>query len=317
VAVLALYVVYNPGERMPWYYVLPQALLVLGAVCGLFRVLRDQRRVAAVLIVVLGLGAALPETISRAERRIRYDLNYIQGIEPERIAIGRFIHENALPEDRLLTGHGYVARYARIHTYDSTGLNSPEVTRLRAERKYLPDALHPEWIAWHAGLPWDTQREFGYRLERTYYARSARGNPAWRVWHRAPGPLALVADTEDIQGGEIQTGPDRLAVSSISPIRLQLRRDFPVEGLEFGIVRVEDPTTIRVLNGDQVMADRTIPPRDWDEPVTGGSVGFRVDVPDPSLPVEIRVTAADGSPVPKEFIVLEPVWLITRETGAR
>ena len=44
---------------------------------------------------------------------------------------------------------------------------------------------------------------------------------------------------------------------------------------------------------------------------------MRVAVPVPDQPVEIRVTAIDGSPLPEPFVVLEPLWLITPEHGER
>jgi hypothetical protein len=316
-AVLGLYLIYNPGERMPWYYVMPQALLVLGAVCGFLSVVRDVRRIVAMLIVVLALGATVPTTISRVERRVRGDINWIRDNEPKRIAVGQFIHDRAAADERLLTGWGYIARYARIHTHDLTGLNSPEVTRLQAENAYLPDALQPEWIAHPWGLSWETQRSYGYRLEHVFYDRAASGETAWRVWRRAPGEFVLPVARGDVLVGEVTKKQDHVSVSFSQSVRLLPRADFAVVACAFGIVRHDVPIRVVVSNPGVKLEEREFDARDPDDPVNGATGSIRVDLPDPALPMEVRVTSVDGASLEDSFDLLEPIWLIANETGAR
>ena len=133
------------------------------------------------------------------------DLDYIHASEPERIAVGRYVHDHADPGDRLFTGHGYIAREARIYAYDYSGLNSPVITQLRQKNRNTIGVLGPEWVTRPGLMHITSQRDWAYQLARTFYARSLRGGPGWRVWHKSEDardrliavPVASVEVTSD------------------------------------------------------------------------------------------------------------------------
>ena len=72
-------------------------------------------------------------------------------------------------------------------------------------------------------------------------------------------------------------------------------------------------TMITAKTRGRTLASEGLPVRDRDDPATGRSATFRFDIPNPTLPLEIRVTRADGSAPAQPFEILDPVWFIPRE----
>jgi hypothetical protein len=192
-AYLALYCVYNPEERMSWYYAVPEYLLTIQIVTLLLQLsarhLSRHVRVPVLLVlVVLGFSA---QPLVRG--KMRHNIPYLRLIENERMAAGRFVHAHAAPQDTLMVGLGHVAREARIHTIDSSGLNSRLVTDLLARDENPFFVLRPRWFASNGLLGPDVQRRFGYALRASYYNIAALYDwPALRVLERTEsGPLRI------------------------------------------------------------------------------------------------------------------------------
>lgn len=332
-AVLGLYMVYNPGERMPWYYALPEVLLVLGAVAALLTAVRGRNWWLGAVAPALMLAMALPSSLASTGRYSRGVIDYIWSVEPERMAVGQYVREHAGPDDTLLTGHGHVAREARIYTWDLSGLNSPEVTDLRAAGRTIPEALEPVWMVVPAMAASTTQRDVGYRLERVFYDRAARGYPAWRIWRRASGPAArpvLVREVEGAtpEGAEYQaiaraTGEAAPAQGN-TPLnfdvtgRAVLRREdpAPVLGLWFGVLRADEAMELTVVAADSVLLREHVPPRDPDDLATGRSSALRIDLDGTSLRDGVAIEVGGYGGTPPSFRMLEPVWLVEPATVA-
>lgn len=188
IGLMALYFVYNPVERMPWYYALPELLVFLqGGVLiavGLNYVrMRREEWVSRMCVCGVFLMAGLAAFNARPD--LWYTISYINAVETERIAAGEWIKANSRPGDRLITGSGHIARSSGLYCYDQSGLNSDIV--LKQWGQGLLKTLHPEWRANHGLLSVADQRALGYELAHSAYnIATERQFDAFRVFRRIP-----------------------------------------------------------------------------------------------------------------------------------
>jgi hypothetical protein len=324
--VLALYCKYNPVERMPWYYVLPQTLLVLGAAAALVSLPRliARGKAAAALhwTICAVLLATLPLSIQTTRRSARLIFNYLLSTEPERIAVGEWIRAAASPGERLAANHGHIARNSHLYVYDFSGLNSPVVTRLWREGKSPLVELRPDWVARHGLMPPEEQEKPGFRLAASFYGVSLTGWPAWRVWKKEPWPpgehpcLAVgLADDEIAGDGKISRGANQ-SVLHVQGSRIVLRAPVGATPREllFGIVRQEAAFELTVSRGagGERLATIEVPRRDWQDPARGATLSCRVplDIPAESSEQEIILTSSPDKRPPEPLWILEPAWVV-------
>lgn len=301
---------FNPTERMPWYYVLPQTLFVLAAVNALITVFeRLTPRVVATVAVSLILVAGANERWETMSKVVRNAVAYIDRAEPERIAVGKFVAAHAAPGDRVYTGHGHTARHSGIHVHDYSGLNSPEVTDLRSAGKGPLATLRPEWLIRPGILPPRDQRELGYRVAGSFYARARHGAVSWRVFHLDPAaPITHPIAPEEIDGAE------RVEKRSQAALGVRFRREVDlvsrvddVHGLVFATRREGSAFGLEIVVADSVVAHDTVPARDPEDPVHGLTWETRVDLSgiDAHDGIRIRTVGRDDA----ESMLHEPVWL--------
>lgn len=129
---MALYYVYNPGEKMPWYYPLPEFLALMCVAClpiGLFRSVpatggRGHFRRGMVLVSVLLLIGVVTQRAPLARNAIPEAKAWQMVFEKERMESGLLANQVA-PKDRpvLWTGHGYPAYLFDGYVVDYAGLN--------------------------------------------------------------------------------------------------------------------------------------------------------------------------------------------------
>ena len=327
-ALLVLYTWFNPAEHMPWYDVLPQTLLVLGAVISLLALERRSTRLPRAfgfLLPVLLLAVMVPSNVSRAVGMVRQARGYIHASEPERIAVGKYVHDHADPADRLFTGHGHIARFARIYTYDYSGLNSPLITRLYRQNKSAIRELGPEWVTRPGLMHAVAQRDLAYELVRTFYSRSLRGVQAWRIWHKREGaagrfvarPVVTAEVTSD--GSVRDIGGGLLHIRGGSQVTLAVAMDGAAEQLRFGVARQERPLDLQVsllgvggVDEPRPLTRVTIPAADPGDPVEGLTHEIRITLPAvtrPGSPVHLLIAPVETATIPPEFLLLEPVWM--------
>lgn len=307
---VAMFLRFNPAERMPWYYVLPQTLLATSAVLALASTARhDSTKWApiAVASVLLVGAAAQGETLVQ---KTRASIHYTWTTEPERMAVGRFVRDHAALGDRLYTGHGHTAREARIHTHDYSGLNSPEVTALRDEGKSPMAVLEPDWLIRPGLLESRWQQEMGYRLRASFYNRSLHGRVAWRVLARDDtSPIAWMAtDDEIVDARRVEARAyDARVVHAHGAVLL--RPAHPgLRQLVFGVPRHAGSFELSIEATDVPLARVTVPPAEDADLVHGAVVEVRVDLTGVDVTGGLRIRAPDDDELP--FVLLEPVWLV-------
>lgn len=200
VCLMSLYFVYNPNEKMPWYYCLPEWLVAVQTVVALISVVGPEERDRPLswrkVFACAGLGILLLANVDGTRKHLWNTAGYINRIEHERIAVGKWVRDHAAPGERLLTHSGHVARHSGLYVYDSTGLNSDKVLVAYREAKARgvgqaarpPDVVElekPVWVAQTSMIPPATQEGFGYELVHSAYNMAAEGEfGAWRVFRR-------------------------------------------------------------------------------------------------------------------------------------
>lgn len=322
VAVLVGYYFYNPGERMGWYYALPEFLLMLQIVLLAFMALPALRPWVRRGVAVLALAGLAALSLPVSARHARHMIWYLGTGEAERMALGEWVRERAAPGDTLLTAYGHVARSARLYTVDASGLNSRAATDRRLDFNRLVQDLHPQWFVKFELIYEDLQAPRGYELVRSAYNFSGIiGYPTYRVYRRTDADT-LVTNTligkEHIEsdGSVEERGGGRYVVCRGGRVRfaLQPRQGRPCAVLT-GIVRQDRPLdlTAEILDREGASLGQVAwraEPRDMRDLAAGQTCEWRIPLPPRGRAASVVLTAAapgaEGA-VPVEFV--EPVLL--------
>lgn len=126
---MGLYYVYNPGERMAWYYALPEFLGLMCLACLPADTFRSTsiRGIEKTMLVIISVGLLFftvrnraPMHLNAAKMAPAWQIVY----EQERMESGLLANEVA-PKNRpvLWTGHGYPAYLFNGYVVDYAGLN--------------------------------------------------------------------------------------------------------------------------------------------------------------------------------------------------
>jgi hypothetical protein len=126
---MSLYYVYNPGERMAWYYALPEFLALMSLSSLPADVYRSQRLRPPAKVLVFGISISLlfftvriraPMHVNAGKAAPAWQIIY----EKERLESGLLANQIA-PKERptLWTGHGYPAYLFKGYVVDYAGLN--------------------------------------------------------------------------------------------------------------------------------------------------------------------------------------------------
>lgn len=252
-AVMALYYFFNPAEKMIWYYVLPETLLLVQAMialAGLSARLREPLRFPAVLAVTAFAALFL---LTHTFNEVRWFRRYERWVEVERAAIGHALATRTQAGDSLLAGHGLISAFSPAYVIDITGLNSKLATNFELDHLRMIRELKPDWIALHGwenllnALP-----ELPYTADTAFYDITLHRYAAWRVWRKVPSGqdrlfwrrIPAAAISGDILRDE----------SSLDYHRIQARRlrfDWPAlpadaRQFELGVYRRPGPFVLRM-----------------------------------------------------------------------
>lgn len=202
IATLVLYYFYNPGERMVWYYVLPEGLMLLNLAVGLnwgWSWLKGHGRLVGMSLTA---GCAFMFTWTSLVEDIAYTRTYESVVEGERRRMGDYLGERVAEGDTLQSGHGLVSRKVRGYVVDETGLNFKLDTTSRRRNQALWEKYRPNWVVMH-GFSWEVDKlnSYDYRLDTSFFEIVAYGYPAWRVFRRTESDES--AGTYFLQPSEI------------------------------------------------------------------------------------------------------------------
>jgi len=322
---LVLYSAYNPAERMPWYYVLPQVLLVVAALVAALdlqaRLLRRRLWVGLALGVAV-FGALMPVCWRHTLVQARAAILTIRNTEPERAAVGEFVRDHAAPGDRLYTGHGYTARAAGLYTFDYSGLNSPVVTDLRREGKSPIAELRPEWSIRPGLWTAEFQTAQRYELQVSFFGRSCDGRTSWRVFRRRADGDGAVRVAVPVAGGHIATdGKVRsnrdgaLQVEGRRTIAFDHRGPHEAAELRVGVARGREPWTVEfwlvgASRPDTLLSRAVVAARDPRDLARGRATELSVAIPPTARDgseFTVRIGGGDGST--GTILLFEPTWL--------
>ena len=249
IGTMSLYYFYNPGERMLWYYVLPEGLLLLQLCLSLnwfWKFLGDHLRLVMISVSV-GFAFLFTWMFLIGERD--YTRKFQGQVEEERIQIGQYLGAAVQEGDSLLSGHGLNSRWSKGLVIDQTGLNSKLATKLGRDYRVLLNALHPKWIVMH-GHSWEVTKvgEHDYVLDSSFYDITTYGYPAWRIFKRAEngerGDYFSNLNKNDIIGDEIEFFYEPQFFTHLKAKAFTIKRPnyHPSERqLNFGLIKHEHP----------------------------------------------------------------------------
>ncbi len=185
IATLVLYYFYNPGERMVWYYVLPEGLMLLQLAVGmnwLWGFLKGNGRVVGSAFVA---GILLLFTTTFMGGEIAYTRNYENVVEGERLKIGEYLGERVAENQILQSGHGLISRKVKGYVVDETGLNFRLDTTSKERNKVLWEKYKPDWVVMH-GFSWEVDKlnSYSYILDTSFFDIALYGYPAWRIFRK-------------------------------------------------------------------------------------------------------------------------------------
>jgi hypothetical protein len=185
-ATLVLYYIYNPVERMTWYYAMPELLLYMQLVVSMGALARsasqtERLRLAVHSLLFAALSiAAVPLTLGEKDWMDRYKAT----VESERSEIGRFIAQ--LPTgDTLVSAHGHFGAYFDGYVLDLSGLNSKLATDFKRNTDSILGTFRPRYFIHHAsaGNANDAHTN-GYHPVKEWTAIEEYGYPKWVLYER-------------------------------------------------------------------------------------------------------------------------------------
>ncbi|MBF0406738.1 MAG: hypothetical protein HQM10_05270 [Candidatus Riflebacteria bacterium] len=182
---LALYCFYNPHEQMSWYYAFPELLIniqILLLAFQLFKKLfKEQKFLPQFLLISTLTVFQIPFVLDQSYIRLCLLENSIT----ELISIGRFVRNNSHHKDKLMTGHGFIARESERYCIDYSGLNSREATNLQLNTEKIAEKHKPEWITFLGFIPHSLQINEGYELIKTSYEVTQFGAQPYRIYQKS------------------------------------------------------------------------------------------------------------------------------------
>lgn len=193
--IMVLYYFYNPGERMLWYYAMPEMLLymqLLGGVILLLGkwlpVLSEEKRSLALLLqaaVIISFGAVFAADSYGGLQWVRRSEEVIEG---ERSRIGKRLGADEFKGKTLMCAHGYFGRYFQGYVLDVSGLNSEITTRYRLRHDSLIADFHPDYLVNHAYPKYMAAYNRGnYEPMEVYRDITTRRYPPWIIYRRNTG----------------------------------------------------------------------------------------------------------------------------------
>ena len=188
IGTMGLFYIYNPVERMSWYYAMPELLLYSQLVLSVDWIARKadsqiNEKLAfggyALMFAALCISA-VPMTTSEK----KWTDKYMASVEGERLEIGAFIAE--LPaSDTLVAAHGHFGAYYKGYVLDLSGWNSKLATDHGLNPYAILSTYKPKYFIHHAndnlvGIA----EELGYHPLKEWTKIEEYDYPKWVLWER-------------------------------------------------------------------------------------------------------------------------------------
>ncbi len=186
IGTMILYYIYNPYERMMWYYPLPIFLLLLQISVSTFfisnSVFKHRSYIACLLAFVIFGGSMFSFVVSDN----KYWLQSIKTTEFQRMQIGYDLATKAHETDTIASYHGLPICRTKAYVLDMTGLNSELATEEKLDEGNLLSKFKPHWYETHLGdqtiATLNHQGKYGIDLQ--YYSFVKYAYPPITVFKR-------------------------------------------------------------------------------------------------------------------------------------
>lgn len=295
---MALYYVYNPGEKMPWYYPLPEFLALMCVACLPIGVVRSapglppMAKRAFFLVSALLLVGVVSQRLPLSRNAVPEARAWQTVFERERMEAGLLANKVA-PKERpvLWNGHGYPAYLFDGYVVDYAGLNfrkiwvavdqakNPDPSSVAFLRQMGLDdaAIHdPKLVEHKAGLllmkihqpnvymqhslfPEPVQRTRRMRLAGSFYTIDLVGAPAFRVFVEDTNWNGVTLLVPEKQIELIDGAKPDTGALGLSALQVNLRLPARASALLFGVERTDVARVIEVTGPSGVLATCEVP----------------------------------------------------------
>ncbi|HWE24698.1 MAG TPA: hypothetical protein VG496_12245, partial [Myxococcales bacterium] len=307
IATLVPYYFYNPGERMHWYYALPEVCFLCSALAfpAALREIVPAGR-GALRVVSIGCAAclmigALCARSAESETLLEWSRMYARLVETDRIAAGRALGAATAPGSTVYAGHGHIARESHRRVIDFSGLNSRFATQHNLSLASMFEAAPPAGIATHGLIPDALQQKYRLELRESFYNVTALGYEPFRVFAARPGGSpAMIASLlpHDAVVGGVWQGTVLMAGHETA-FRLDERG---TARLSFGLREAAHARTV-LLIAETVDATRRCEIPAGPHDCAACTIECSVEVRNGNFLSELALAAIDGSP----FAIIDPV----------
>ena len=191
-ATMALFYLYNPAERMWWYYAMPELLMYMQLMVSSAFVIKASGRFAEgkymLLLAAYGI-AALPLIFGEKP----WNDQYLKTVENERLVIGEYIDKTIPATDTLVASHGHFGAHFPGYVLDMSGLNSRFATDIERNMEVLLPEYRPGWFIHHGdSYLIHLANMYGYRLDHAFYNVTKYGHPTWLLFKRSDQKRGLI-----------------------------------------------------------------------------------------------------------------------------
>lgn len=169
---MVLYYVYNPFERMMWYYPLPLFFMFIQIGVSTYFIsntlFQNRKLICQFLIFIIAASAMLDFVIQDH----KYAIKALSTTEVQRMQIGYDLAARTQPQDTVASHHGLTTCRTNAYVLDMTGLNSSTTTDEKLDLGVIIHKFTPQWYETHIN-DWclSILNDDGhYHIDRQYYS---------------------------------------------------------------------------------------------------------------------------------------------------
>lgn len=220
-ATLVLFYIYNPAERMLWYYAMPELLAFMQLVISasfIISGIKSHIKLKQIILFSALFIAAFPLT---SKEKAWLDQS-IKTVEVERELIGRYIAQNLSSSDTIIASHGYFGAYTDAYVLDLSGLNCKLATDYKRNLDSVLTDFRPGYYIHHGDrYQLDMANKHGYELDTVCYNINLYGYPSWTLFKRTDhnNHVSRLAQA-NIKADEVES--EKLIIAKGSSITLDI-----------------------------------------------------------------------------------------------
>ena len=257
---LVLYYFYNPGERMMWYYAMPDLFLIAQTVISFIIVVENVVRLSFKPFVIyfsfIAVALLLFYDVHGGRKWVK---EYLTTVEQERIYVGKYLQSITTEKDTVVSSHGHIARYTSAYIIDMSGLNSKFPTQFKNNLAVVTSKTHPAFAVSHGTSVFvRTMDSLGYSLTKSYYDINEYYWAVWRVFSRnipaEEQTRIIIPDSTMAEAQEVRNNFGMIVCLGDS-VAINLPDDTALAEIHFGIKRANRLRTVNisVKCGDEIL----------------------------------------------------------------